>query len=60
MLNETELRLEGVRLLLKGLGDLDTERFISIINEGNFDYTAWHQNIFGDKSIDELHQLARP
>ena len=58
MLNETELRLEGVRLLLKGLGDLDTERFISIINKDHFDYTTWHRNMFGNKSIDELNQLA--
>jgi hypothetical protein len=36
----------------------ETERFITSIKNNNFDYTEWHKNLWKDKSIDEIHNMA--
>jgi hypothetical protein len=55
---ETALRVEAIDLLIKGLGVLDTERFITSIKSDKFDYTEWHKNLWNDMTIDEIHTLA--
>jgi hypothetical protein len=34
------------------------ERFITSIKNNNFDYTEWHKNLWKDKSINEIHNMA--
>ena len=58
MRTETVLRVEAIDLLLKTFGVLETERFITSIKSNNFDYTAWHRNLFKDKSVEEIHKIA--
>jgi len=58
MRTETVLKIEAMDLLLKTFGVLETERFISSIKSNNFDYTEWHKNLWKDKSIEEIHQMA--
>ena len=58
MKTETVLKVEAIDLLLKTFGVLETERFISSIKNSNFDYTEWHENLWKDKSIEEIHELA--
>ena len=58
MKSETALRVEAMGILIKGLGEIDAERFITIIQSDNFDYTEWQRNLWKDKSIDEIHQIA--
>ena len=36
----------------------ETERFITSIKNNNFDYTEWHKNLWKDKSINEIHNMA--
>jgi hypothetical protein len=33
-------------------------RFISIVKSDNFDYTEWQRDLWKDRSIDEIHQMA--
>jgi len=40
------------------IGVLETERFIASIKNNNFDYTEWHKNLWKDKSINEIHNMA--
>jgi hypothetical protein len=58
MRTETVLKLEAMASLLKTFGVLDTERFITSIKNSNFDYTEWHKNLWKDKSINEIHNMA--
>jgi hypothetical protein len=58
MRTETVLKVEAMDLLLKTFGVLETERFITSIKSNNFDYTEWHKNLFGDKSVEEIHKMA--
>lgn len=54
MTTETELRLQGMRVLIDALGLIETERFLAAINREKFDYTEWRKQGLPDLSIDEI------
>ena len=58
MLAEMALRNEGMRVLLNNLGNVEAERFISLIIREPFDYTEWQRGLFNDISVKELSRLA--
>ena len=58
MRTETALKIEAMDVLLNTLGAIDTEKFITLIKNNNFDYTEWHKNLWNDKSVDEIHKMA--
>ena len=58
MRTETVLKIEAMDLLLKSFGALETERFITSIKSNNFDYTEWHKNLWNDKTVEEIHNMA--
>jgi len=56
--NTAEVMDRGLNCLLKQLGVIETERFISIIIREKFDYTRWRNNLFGDASVEEINDAA--
>jgi len=58
MKTDTEIRTEGFRALSSTLGEVEAERFITIILREPFDYTKWQRQLWRDKSVDELSQQA--
>jgi hypothetical protein len=58
MYTDTVLRNEGLRILINRLGNVEAERFISLINREPFDYTEWQQNLFTGMSVRELSNAA--
>jgi hypothetical protein len=45
----------GMALLLKNLGSIETEIFITTVKRNNFDYTEWRRdNLFPGMSLDEI------
>ena len=58
MYSNTELKLKGLKILVDSLGKVDAEKFIALIIQEPFDYTKWQQNLWEDKSVDELSDLA--
>jgi len=58
MYTDTVLRNEGMRILIKNLGNVEAERFITLINREPFDYTEWQRNLFEGKSVRELSKEA--
>ena len=58
MKTDTEIRTEGFRALSSTLGEVEAERFITIILREPFDYTKWQRQLWHDKSVDELSQQA--
>ena len=58
MKSEIVLRSEAMKLLTKNLGKVDAARFISSIKKDSFDYTEWRKNLWKDKTIEEIHELA--
>jgi hypothetical protein len=55
---DTNLKLKGIKILVEFLGDLETERFISMVRQDPFDYTAWQTDLWKDKSVDEISAAA--
>ena len=58
MRTKAVIKIEAMDLLLKTFGALETEKFIACIKNNNFDYTEWQKNLWKDKSIEEVHQMA--
>jgi len=58
MNTDTVLRHEGMRILIKNLGNVKAERFITLMNREPFDYTEWQQNLFEGMSVRELSNAA--
>lgn len=58
MITDTEIRIKGLKVLTKFLGDVEAERFISLIQREPFDYTKWRQGLDEDLSIEEISNRA--
>jgi hypothetical protein len=58
MITDTEIRITGFRALVAALGDVQAEKFISLIQREPFDYTRWHRTLWAEKSIEEISQAA--
>ncbi|MCH5348070.1 MAG: hypothetical protein J1E40_01995 [Oscillospiraceae bacterium] len=49
---------DGMNCLIKNLGVLETEIFISNLIREPFDYTEWRRDQFDDLSLEELNAQA--
>lgn len=58
MTNTAEIMNKGVNILLKNMGALETEQFISVIIRERFDYTKWQREFFENVSSDEFYNAA--
>lgn len=58
MITDTEIKIKGIKALAESLGDVEAERFISLIQREPFDYTEWRQNLDADLTIDEISKEA--
>jgi len=58
MITDTEIRLKGIQVLTKYLGDVEAERFIALIQREPFDYTKWRQGLDEDLPIEEISRRA--
>ena len=58
MITDTEIRLKGLKVLAKYLGDVEAERFIALIQREPFDYTKWRQGMDEEFSIEEISNKA--
>ncbi|MEW5767974.1 MAG: hypothetical protein AB1797_10190 [bacterium] len=58
MITDTEIRLKGLQVLTKYLGDIEAERFIALIQREPFDYTKWRQGLDEDLPIGEISRRA--
>ncbi len=57
-MTDTEIRLKGLQVLTKYIGDVEAERFIALIQREPFDYTKWRQGLDEDLSIEEISKKA--
>jgi len=58
MITDTEIKTKGIQILTQHLGDVDTDRFIVLIQREPFDYTKWRQELDEDLSIEEISRKA--
>lgn len=43
---------------VKGLGELETERFIYLVKREHFDCTEWQRTLWDGMPVDEVYRLA--
>lgn len=58
MITDTEIRVRGVEALIQALGEVQAERFISLILREPFDYTEWQQQLWQDRSVEQISHVA--
>jgi hypothetical protein len=58
MSTDAELRISGLRALVDALGPVDAERFITLMLREPFDYTAWRQQLWPGRTVEELSEAA--
>ena len=58
MITDTELKINGYKILTEKLGEVMAERFIALLQREKFDYTKWQRDLWKEKSIDELSDMA--
>ena len=49
---------DGMAVLQAKLGIVEAEKFISIINREKLDYTTWRQQIWQDRSLEDIYNAA--
>jgi len=57
-MTDTILKDKGIKILVKNLGKVEAERFISLIIREPFDYTEWQKDLFDEMSVEELSNRA--
>ena len=58
MKTDTEIRLEGFKVLSGALGEIEAEKFIALIKREPFDYTRWQRKLWPEKSIEDISKAA--
>jgi len=56
--NTAVIMEKGINVLLKNLGVLDTEQFISTLLKEPFDYTQWSRKYYEDVDLHEFNMRA--
>jgi hypothetical protein len=51
---DTVLRQTIIEHLIETYGNVETERFISLIIREPFDYTKWRRERFDDQSVEDI------
>jgi hypothetical protein len=57
-MTDEELRNQGMLVLIAALGEVQAERFISMLTRTPFDYTKWRASLWTDVSVDLLSRDA--
>ena len=59
MKTDAVLKQEVMKLIISNFGEVDTERFIVMINRDTFDYTEWRRNHLPEEpTVRELSRKA--
>jgi hypothetical protein len=58
MSSDTEIKTAGFRALVDALGDVQAEKFITLIRREPFDYTQWQRTLWPEKSVEEISAAA--
>jgi hypothetical protein len=58
MITDEELKVQGVRALIAALGDVEAERFVSLLTRAPFDYTKWRVSLWEEAGVEELSRRA--
>ena len=58
MKTDEEIKIEGTKALIHAMGPVEAERYIALMAQGKFDYTAWRRKILPEGSVQEISSAA--
>jgi hypothetical protein len=58
MLTDIEIKKKGLRVLIENLGDVNAEKFISLIIKEPFDYTEWQSTLWNEQTVEQESEKA--
>ncbi|MBW8879623.1 MAG: hypothetical protein JF614_32220 [Acidobacteria bacterium] len=58
MITDEELKVQGMRALIAALGDVEAERFVSLLTRAPFDDTKWQATPWPGVGVEELSREA--
>jgi hypothetical protein len=58
MLTDIEIREKRLKVLVDALGNVNAEKFISLIIKEPFDYTEWQSALWIDNSVEQISDRA--
>ena len=58
MISDSEIKKKGINVLIKELGEVEAERFITLLVREPFDYTEWQKDLWKDCDVVELSKKA--
>jgi len=58
MKTDTEIRISRLQILIEELGIVEAERFITLILREPFDYIKWRQDLWPDRSVEDISKAA--
>ena len=58
MLTDTEIKRKGFKILIEKFGEVNAEKFISLINKEPFDYTQWQSTLWSEQTIEQVSEKA--
>ncbi|MGB4116433.1 MAG: hypothetical protein WBK51_07810 [Polaromonas sp.] len=58
MRTETEIKVDGMKVLISALGAVGAEQFVSAVMREGLDYTAWRATGLPGATLDATHQAA--
>ena len=58
MITDSEIKQKGVEALILAMGEVEAERFITLIMREPFDYTLWQRTLWEQRSVEEISEQA--
>ena len=58
MHTDTEIKSQGMKVLIKNLGMMEAEKFVALIQREPFDYTEWQRDLWKGNTATEISKLA--
>ena len=58
MITDEEIKIEGMKALFNALGDVQAEKFISLVMQAPFDYTKWQKKLWINRSVSDISKEA--
>ncbi len=59
MMNDTEIRIKGIKALYESPGSVDALRFLSLLHEDSNDYVEISEMLYSDQTVDEIFERAK-
>lgn len=57
-MTDAEIKIKGMKILVSELGELDAERFVTLVSREAFDYTVWQRSLWETNTVSDISKAA--